>query len=716
MSDRLPYRAVLLVAALAAAGLLFEQLVTLLLLVVIAIIIALPLAAGGTWLQRFGVPRVIGVVVCLLAGFAIVALLAFLIVPPFVDQVKAFVNELPGLVTRAEHHFHLKPGTVSRTAEQLASRYTQHPAKLLGPLSSIALGAASVIGAAIVVLISALYAAINPDPLVRGLVRLAPFEHRGELLRVLGRIRAAWLGWLRGIALDMLVLGSLLFIGLKLIGLPFAVGFAVFSALLTVIPNYGSVISAIPPILLGLSQSLHEAVLVTIVYVVVNQVEGNLVLPLIMGRSVSVHPAAVAIAVLIAGSLFGVIGLFIAIPLLSLTMIAIEEIWIFPMERRAGPAGVVARPLRPPMPERPSGPARTQRAVYGAIFLGAILIVVGLLVQQLLTLLLAVMVTIILSLPLAWCGAALRRWAIPQPLGALIGLVTGLAAAGGLIALLVPTIASQAKTLVKAAPALVYSAEVRLGHLTGVKPGRVAARVQHAVATYVHHPTHYLGALESVGITATSIVAGIVIAVMTAYFIAAQPQPLIDGVVRLFTPPQRPAAVRVLMRLRTAMLGWMRGLLIAMVLVALLLYLSLGLIVGLPFALFFAVLSGVAEVVPYLGSITTAIPPVGYALTISPTKALVVLAIYVAVHQIEANVIGPVVMARTVHLHPAVIALGVVAVGALFGFFGLLIAIPILASAIILVEEIWVRPRESRELPIATASSERQPRWKSGGP
>jgi predicted PurR-regulated permease PerM len=92
--------------------------------------------------------------------------------------------------------------------------------------------------------------------------------------------------------------------------------------------------------------------------------------------------------------------------------------------------------------------------------------------------------------------------------------------------------------------------------------------------------------------------------------------------------------------------------------------------------------------------LASGIPPVAYALTISPGTALAVLVIYIAVHQIEANMIGPLVMARTVHLHPAVIALGVVAVGEVFGFLGLLVAVPILSVVVILVEEVWVRPRE----------------------
>jgi predicted PurR-regulated permease PerM len=124
------------------------------------------------------------------------------------------------------------------------------------------------------------------------------------------------------------------------------------------------------------------------------------------------------------------------------------------------------------------------------------------------------------------------------------------------------------------------------------------------------------------------------------------------------------------------------------------LYVALGLVVGLPFALVFAVLSACAEVVPYLGALASGVPPVAFALTISPTRAVVVLAIYVLVHQIEANVIGPVVMARAVRLHPAVIAIGVVAVGEVFGLLGLIVAVPILSVITIVVNALWVERRE----------------------
>jgi predicted PurR-regulated permease PerM len=345
-SPSLPYRAVLLALALVALGILFKQMVDIFLLVVMTTIVALPIAAGATRLQRIGVPRALGAVICLLAILGFLALVIAFVVPPFVDQVKAFVAQLPQTLQRVErtvnHDFGLKPGTVARAVQHFADQYTQHPAKLLGPLSSVGLTVASAIGAVVVVIISALYAAVNPAPLIRGIVRLVPPDDRERAYHTLERLRTAWLGWLRGMVLDGLVLGGLLFLGMKIVGLQFAVGFAVLSGVFTVIPNYGSVISAIPPIVYGLSQSFGLGVEVAVVYVVVNQIEGNLVLPLILGRTVNMHPAVIAIGVLIAGAVFGALGLILSIPLLSLFVILVQEAWVRPQAERDAERSVTA--------------------------------------------------------------------------------------------------------------------------------------------------------------------------------------------------------------------------------------------------------------------------------------------------------------------------------------------------------------------------------------
>lgn len=91
---------------------------------------------------------------------------------------------------------------------------------------------------------------------------------------------------------------------------------------------------------------------------------------------------------------------------------------------------------------------------------------------------------------------------------------------------------------------------------------------------------------------------------------------------------------------------------------------------------FFAVFTAVAMIIPYFGALISSIPPILYAVTISPGKALIVAVIYIVAHQVESNIIQPLVVARNVDLHPALVAFGVVAVDQLLGFVGLIIAVP----------------------------------------
>jgi predicted PurR-regulated permease PerM len=174
--------------------------------------------------------------------------------------------------------------------------------------------------------------AVRPEPLVDGLVSLAPPSRRDHVRHVLRRLRDAWIGWMQGVAVDMLVTGVLVFVALTIIGLEFAIFFAVLSALLVVVPYFGAIAGAIPPTLLALTDSPGKALLVLVAYVIVQQVEGNVIVPLVMSRTVRVHPAMIAIGVVVVGQLFGVAGLFVAVPVLSLILISVEEFWVKPIE------------------------------------------------------------------------------------------------------------------------------------------------------------------------------------------------------------------------------------------------------------------------------------------------------------------------------------------------------------------------------------------------
>lgn len=333
------YRAVLLGAGLAVAALLVHELATLILAVVIAVIIALPLAVAAAQAERRGAPRALGAVLALVLIAGALTGLGIVLVPAFVHQVNDFTARLPSILSGVQrqlgHLGALHVRNLSAQVKHFVDGYLQHPQRLIGPLGAVSNAAFVIVVGLVVVAVSAFAMAVRPAPLLAFLMRVTPATHRGRLGEVLARIRTAWLGWMTAVVIDMVVLGSLLWAGMAIVGLPFAIGFATFSALMTVIPNYGSVISAVPPILAALSQSPTKAVLVLIVYLVVNQIEGNLILPLIMARTVDMHPAVVSIGLLVMAALFGVIGVFIAIPLLSLFMILVQALWIEPQEAAA---------------------------------------------------------------------------------------------------------------------------------------------------------------------------------------------------------------------------------------------------------------------------------------------------------------------------------------------------------------------------------------------
>jgi predicted PurR-regulated permease PerM len=347
------YRMVLLAFGLVVAGLVFRQLKTLVLAVLVVTVIALPLSAIATQLTRVGIPRAVGATVALLIGLGVIGGLIALTVPVFSHQVNQFVNSLPGITDSLRRRLAGLTGTsptkIGTQLQHFVDGYTQHPTKLLGPLESIGASVVAVLATIVVVLLTALYTAIHPDPLRNGLVRMVPPARRFEAEHILDRLRTAYLGWLRGLFLGMIVLGGVTYAGLKLAGLPFAEFFAVFTAFAMIIPYFGALISAIPPILYALTFSPGKAVVVAIIYVIAHQLEGNVIEPLVVARTVQLHPAVVAVGVVAVEQLFGFVGLIVAVPIIATFKILIEELWVNPLERRQE-----ARAMDQPPPRSPS--------------------------------------------------------------------------------------------------------------------------------------------------------------------------------------------------------------------------------------------------------------------------------------------------------------------------------------------------------------------------
>ncbi|MBW3653248.1 MAG: AI-2E family transporter [Actinobacteria bacterium] len=339
MSLALPYRVVLFAGLLLAVWTLFWQLSVLLLAVLLTVIVALPLTAVTDWLQRHHVPRPVGAIGTVLLALAAVAAFGYLIAPTLATQAERAIAEIPTVVQRVREQLGLAANAETARAgfeiQAFVQSYLDDPTRLAGRVRNVLTTALAFFGGILLVLLTAIYAAINPRPLVDGMIRLVPPEGRRHAEQILCRLRESWLGWLKGAAVDMLLTGALTYAALSVLGLEHALVFALLTALLEVVPYFGPILAAIPPVLYALTQSVELALLTLAVYTLIQQIEGNVIVPLVMSKAVQLHPALLAIGVVVIGQLFGLMGVLLAVPILTALVVLVQELWILPREDSA---------------------------------------------------------------------------------------------------------------------------------------------------------------------------------------------------------------------------------------------------------------------------------------------------------------------------------------------------------------------------------------------
>jgi predicted PurR-regulated permease PerM len=288
-----------------------------------------------------------------------------------------------------------------------------------------------------------------------------------------------------------------------------------------------------------------------------------------------------------------------------------------------------------------------------------------------------------------------RRLGMPTPLGLALAVGATMGALVGVILLIAPPVTAQVQDLLTNLPRYLASLDTNLNEFIGSIPvlrRSVTPGADGQPGVLANALSEILGFLRGAAVPylrggVEVLIEGVSVLVM-AIFLARHPLVYADGVVALAPPPRRPLARAILRDLKLTIRAWVIGQIIAMVLLAALTTLGLWAL-GMPYFLAFGVFAGVAAIVPFFGVLLSTLLPALFALgAFGVTKALLVGALGVVVHLIEANFVAPVVMERQVNLPPVITIAGVLLIGKLFGLGGLIIAVPILALVMILVRHI----------------------------
>jgi len=281
-----------------------------------------------------------------------------------VDTFPALLESAQQVVVRVQNafgfgtSFRLNPQRLSDTARNFLSGGT------LTTVASVGASVVSILSFGVVILIATLYTVARPAPLVNGFVALFPAGRRQRVRGVLVSMYGAVQRWFLGQLASMTIIGLLFTVAMLIIGIPFALLLGIFAGLISFVPYVGPLISVIPPVLLALTSNPIDAVWVLLAYSLIQAIEGNLVQPLVMSRAISLHPAVLVFALLIMGTLFGFVGVFLAVPLVAVLHVLLRELWIERMDE----LGTDPDPPEGPEPYEPKSKAhRLQQALKGLL-------------------------------------------------------------------------------------------------------------------------------------------------------------------------------------------------------------------------------------------------------------------------------------------------------------------------------------------------------------
>lgn len=300
-------------------------------LLFLSVILVSAMEPAVDYFQIKKIPRALTVGIIYILILAIIGVTVSFLVPPLVKQIQELGQNFSQYSSRIESWFgpfnnFLQNNRVNFGTSQILGNFGNALSSFSANIFSETIGVFSGLFSLIIVFVMAFYMSVEEDGIKKFIVSVVPRKHQSYASDLTERIKYKIGKWLLGQLLIMFIIFVLDAVGLWLVGVPYALILGIFSGIMEAVPYVGPIISAIPGVILGFMISPTVGLLAFLVYFIAQQIEGNVVVPIVMKKVVGLNPVVIILALLIGVKLGGILGAVISIPVVTSIELFVQDL------------------------------------------------------------------------------------------------------------------------------------------------------------------------------------------------------------------------------------------------------------------------------------------------------------------------------------------------------------------------------------------------------
>ena len=283
---------------------------------------------------RLPVGRTIGTAIIAVLTFGVIGISGYFLGNAIATQARAFISDLPSIIESAEEWVGEMSESLGVDIELTGPRVQQMLESIVGEVSggtviASTFGVLEVVAIGLLVLMGAFFVVAKPnDLLLTPLMRAIPRGRRPAYRRMLSLMGKRLSGWLVGTLVSMVSIGILATIAFYLLGVPYPLLLGILNGLLNIIPLIGAWVGGLIAVVVTLFANPSMLLWVILAVVAIQELEGNLIRPLAMTGTARVHPFVTLLSLLLFGSMFGILGAILSIPITLAIITLVEVLWV----------------------------------------------------------------------------------------------------------------------------------------------------------------------------------------------------------------------------------------------------------------------------------------------------------------------------------------------------------------------------------------------------